>query len=175
LTIPVAAFMPDGKRVAFLGSQGTAPLKGYIQGIDDGSQRIFTSEGVTTQSFASLPIAPDGSAAWLIDRDGQPYLFPLAGGEPRALRGVLPNENLVMWSPDGRELYVSSASGVPQRIWRVDISTGTRTLWKEAFPSQPAGVRLSQVAVTPDGRTVLHSYAQLLTNLYVVAGVGSAR
>jgi Tol biopolymer transport system component len=175
LTIPVAAFMPDGKHVVFLASQGTAPLRGYIQNIDDGSRRVFTGEGVTTSSFAALPIAPDGSAAWLVDSDGQPYLFPVAGGERRALRGVLPGDNFVMWSPDGGVLYVSSESGAPQRIWRVDLSTGSRTLWKEVIPSQPAGVRLSMVAVTPDGRTVLHSYARLLTNLYVVAGVGPTR
>jgi serine/threonine protein kinase len=171
LTISVAAYMPDGKQVMFLGSQGTAPLKGYVQSIDDGSQRIFTSEGVTTSSFSSLPIARDGTAAWLLDADGRPYLFPLTGGDPRPLTGVLPNENFVMWSEDGRSLYVSSPTGVPQQIWRVDLATGARTLWKEVSPSQPAGVRLSQLTVTPDGKTILHSYAQLLTNLYVVEGV----
>jgi hypothetical protein len=171
LTISVAAFMPGGKEVTFLASQGAAPLKGYVQNIDDGSQKIFTGEGVSTSSFASLPITPDGKAAWLVNNDGQPYLFPIAGGYPQPLRGVLPNENFVVWAPDRRALYVSSASGIPQRIWRVDLSTGMRTLWKEVFPSQAAGVRLSQVAATPDGRTILHSYAQLLTNLYIVEGI----
>ena len=43
------------------------------------------------------------------------------------------------------------------------------------MPTQPAGVRLSEVAMTPDGRTTLHSYSQLLANLYIVSGVVAAR
>ena len=175
LTIPVAAFLPDGKHVAFIASEGSAPLKGYVQNLEDGSRRQFAPEGVNTASFSALPIKPDGSSVWLIGSDGQPYLFPFTGGEPQAVRGVLPTDNLVMWSPDGNTLYVSSASGTPQQIFRVDLRTGERALWKEIVPSQPAGVRLSQVAMTPDGRTLLHSYSQLLTNLYVVSGVGSGR
>jgi hypothetical protein len=68
-------------------------------------------------------------------------------------------------------LYVDSLSGVPDRIFRVDVSTGRRTFWKELHPSQKAGVRLSQVLITPDGRTFLHSYSRLLSNLYMVTGV----
>ena len=171
---PVAAFLPSGKEVAFLGSQGTAATKGFIQDIADGKRRAFAPEGVNTSSFAALPITPDGTAAWLLGPDGQSYLYPVAGGDPKPLRGVQSNENLVRWSAEGRELFVSSPTGTPQRIYRIDLATGVRTVWKEVTPLQPAGVRLSQITVTPDGRALLHSYAQLLTNLYVVTGLASS-
>jgi eukaryotic-like serine/threonine-protein kinase len=174
LTIPVAAFLPDGKHVVFIGSEGSKPLRGFIQSIADGSRRAFTPEGVNTSSFSILPVVPDGSAAWLLGADGKPYLFPLDGGSPQPLRGVLPDDDCVMWSADGRALYVLSQEPM-QRIYRVDLATGTRTAWKDVVPSQPAGVRLSQVAVTPDGKMMLHSYSQLLTNLYVVSRVTPAR
>ena len=88
---------------------------------------------------------------------------------------VQPDENLVIWSPDRKYLDVSSRTGNPQRIFRVELATGTRTAWKDVAPSQPAGVRLSQVTLTPDGNTLLHSYSQLLANLYVVSPIGQPR
>ena len=62
-------------------------------------------------------------------------------------------------------------SNVPHRVFRVDLSTGQRTLWKELHPPQVAGIRLSQVSVTPDGRSFLHMYSRLLSNLYVADGL----
>jgi hypothetical protein len=78
----------------------------------------------------------------------------------------------VGWTSDARQLLVSApGSSAPNRIFRIDLATGHRTLWKELYPSQRAGVRLSTVSVTPDGRTILHSYSRLLSNLYVVNGI----
>lgn len=175
LTIPVAALMPDGRRVAFLGSKGAAPLKGYVQNIAGGTARAFTREGVNTSGFSNLPVAPDGAAAWLIDPEGRPALFPIDGGPARPLRGVLPGDVFVLWSRDGAQLYVSSSSSATLQIVRVDLATGTRTPWKDVVPSHSAGVRLSQVVMTPDLRTMVHSYSQLLTNLYVVTGLDASR
>jgi hypothetical protein len=175
LTISVGAFLPDGKRVAFLGSKGTAAFKGYVQAIADGSLRAFTAEGVNTSGFSALAIAPAGTSVWLIGTDENPALFPLEGGAPRPLAGILPRDVPVAWTADGKQLYVSPNSSATQRIFRVDLATGVRTLWREVVPSQPAGVRLAQVLMTPDTRTMLHGYSQLLPNLYVVTGVDSAR
>jgi Tol biopolymer transport system component len=175
LTIAVAGFLPDGKRVAFIGSKGTAAMRGYVLDVASGVSRPFTGEGVNTSAFSMLPVSPDGSAAWLIGADGRAALFPLDGGAPRPLAGILPNDTLVSWSDDGRVLYVSSSLGAVQRVHQVDLHTGSRKIWKEVLPSQPAGVRLAQVLMTPDHRTVLHSYSQLLCNLYVVEGLSSGR
>ena len=156
-----------------VGSQGTGPPRGYIQNLADGARLTFTGDGVNASAFSTLPIAPDGSSVWLIGSDGQPALFPLDGGPPRPLRGVLPEDNLAMWARNGRELYVSSTASASQPVFRIDLATGTRTLWKDVVPLQPAGVRLSQVAMTWDKRTLLHSYSQLLTNLYVLTGLSA--
>jgi serine/threonine protein kinase len=171
LTIPVAAFMPDGRRIALVASQGTAPLRGYIQNIEDGQRVPFTPAGVNT-FFLLLPLSPDGSQVWLTAPDGAPALYSTTGaGAPKPLKGALPNELPVAWSADGRSVYMSAQSAVPMRIFRVDLATGTRTLWKEMTPSQVAGLRLGQVTMTPDAQSVLYSYSALLSNLYVVDGL----
>jgi dipeptidyl aminopeptidase/acylaminoacyl peptidase len=174
-TMATGAFLPDGKRVAFVGSKGTAAMRGYVQDIATGTARPFTGEGVSAPAFSSLPIAPDGSAAWLLGPDGRPMLYPMAGGDPRPLAGVRPDDNLVLWAPDGRALYVSSISNGVRHIDRVELPAGTRTAWKDVVLSQQAGVRMAQVLLTPDGKTELYSYSQLLTSLYVVNGLPPRR
>ena len=173
LTILVAAWMPDGKHVAFLGSAGTDPLRGYIQGIDDGVKRQFTPEGVSVNSasFWRLPVSPDGSRVVLIGADDNQYLFPTKGGQPEVLRGIRRGEYVVSWTDDGRALYVAAQYDSPHRVFRLDLATGRRTLWKELHPAQTAGMRLSEISSTPDGQTFLHGYARLLSNLYVGEGL----
>jgi hypothetical protein len=68
-------------------------------------------------------------------------------------------------------MFVSNIIGVPQRIVRVDLATGRRTPHKELNPSQTAGVRRTELSVTPDGHVVLFSYSRLLASLYVVDGL----
>jgi WD40 repeat protein len=173
LTIQGAGWMPDGKHLMMLASAGTGQSRGYIQTIDDGSMRPFTPYGVNVASVLQLPVSPDGSRVWLLGPDGLPALYPVKGGPPEPQRTMAPGEYPVGWSADGRALYVAIASGVPTRIFKIDLAAGSRTLWKALYPSQVAGVRLSSVAVTPDGRALLHSYSRLLSTLYVVGGIPS--
>jgi len=173
LTILAVAFLPDRKHVVFLGSRGTGPLRGYVQNIEDGVKRPFTPEGVhvNTATFWRMPVAPDGSGVALLDGNGKLNVFPTNGGDAKALPGLLPGEYPINWTSDGRGLYVTTGSELPRRIFRVDLATGGRVLWKELRTSQTAGIRLSQISMTPDGRTFLHSYARLLSNLYVAEGL----
>jgi hypothetical protein len=83
---------------------------------------------------------------------------------------VNPGERIIEWSGNG-ELYVSNLIGIPQRITRVELAPGRRTLHKELMPSQAAGVRRTELSMTPDGHTILFSYSRLLANLYVVTGL----
>jgi hypothetical protein len=87
------------------------------------------------------------------------------------VRGVEPGERAIQFFGDGQSVLVSNIIGVPQRIVRVDLATGRRTPHKELNPSQVAGIRRTELSITPDGRTVLFSYSRLLTSLYVVDGL----
>jgi len=61
---------------------------------------------------------------------------------------------------------------LPAKVFRVDIASGRRVLWKELMPSDSAGVvGLSTVVIPPDGRSYAYSYVRVLSDLYVVDGV----
>ena len=68
-------------------------------------------------------------------------------------------------------MFVTRGSAPPWRVERVDVATGQRTLLKEIAASQNAGVRLSTIAMSADGGAFVHSYSQLLSNLYTVDGL----
>jgi Tol biopolymer transport system component len=170
MTIHAAAYMPDGRHVVLLGGVGGGPLQMYIQDITNGETLAFGEPGVSLMSFAGIPVSPDGSHVWMQGPDNMPYMYPVAGGPREPLKGVNPGERIIRWS-EGGELYVSNLIGVPQRITRVDLTTGRRTPHKELTPTQAAGVRRTELSMTPDGHAVLFSYSRLLANLYVVNGL----
>ena len=74
----------------------------------------------------------------------------------------------LLWTPDAREVFITSGRTAPWRIERLELATGQRTPWKVVTPLQAAGIRLSQIALSPDGRSLVHFYSQLLSDLYVV-------
>ena len=171
LTITAGSWLPDGKHVVFLAALRNEALRGYVQNVEDGTIRPFTEPGVTAGRFWELPISPDGSRVAMIGRDGRPAIHPIAGDAPAEIPSSLRGEYPLSWTADGRALFVGGPANVPHRIFKIDLSTGQRSVWKEVRPSQVAGTRLSQVSVTPDVRSLLHMYSRLPSNLYVAEGI----
>jgi hypothetical protein len=72
---------------------------------------------------------------------------------------------------DGRSLFVWKRD-LPARVYRIDLETGKRELWKELMPVDPGGVeRISNVVVTPDARSYAYTFSRLLSDLFVVEGL----
>ena len=173
LTIQNAAALADGRRIVFAAGQGSASLRGYVQDIETGTIRPFTPEGIVVPGF-SWQLPPNGQTVPFLDTAGDWYLLPVDGGAPQPLPGIEPGEYLTGWTADSRAFYVSRLSPAPNRIFRIELATGRRTFFREVNPSQRAGVRLSQVFLTSDGATILHSYSRLLSHLYVMHGLAPA-
>ena len=61
---------------------------------------------------------------------------------------------------------------LPAKVYRVDISTGRRELWKELGPADLAGVTsITSIVIAPDGRSYAYTYSSRLANLYLVEGL----
>jgi hypothetical protein len=74
---------------------------------------------------------------------------------------------------DGRTLFLrADAREFPARVFRLDVATGRREVWKELMPADPAGITLlSPGAISEDGKTILFDYARSLSDLYVAEGL----
>ena len=69
-----------------------------------------------------------------MDRYGEYYLCPVEGGEPRAIEGLEDGDGLLQWSADGHSLFVRAAGELVLKIYKLDLSSGRRELWKELIP-----------------------------------------
>ena len=78
----------------------------------------------------------------------------------------------MQWSADGRSLYTHRGGELPAKIWRLELASGHKELFKEIMPADPAGVgSIELIIVTPDGRTIVYNYRNNLSDLYIVGGL----
>jgi hypothetical protein len=103
--------------------------------------------------------------------DQKIYLFPVAGGEAKLVPGLQPDEFVTAWAADGKSLFVMTR-GVPAQVFRVDLATGQRSLWKSFEPLDAAGIdNISRVLMSADGKAYVYGYIRTLSDLYLVEGL----
>ena len=163
--------LPDSENVVLLGGRPGDPWSGYVQNIDSGVITRFTRTGVTLLPSGTMAVSADGENVALTDQDGHVRLFPVAGGAPKAMSGLADGEYPLQWTSDGTSVFVTRNTSPPWRIERVNLNGGERTLWREFSPVSNAGVASSRVRMSPDGEALVHSYSQVLSNLYLVDGL----
>ena len=73
---------------------------------------------------------------------------------------------------DGRFIYFSRAADNGVQVFRVEVESGRRTLWKEISPSDPAGASVNAIVhITPDGKSYAYGVSRQLSQLYLVEGL----
>ena len=164
-----AAWLPDG-RILFAANEAKRGVRLFVQSVDGGQPRAITPEGIGT-AFPGFAISPDGKLVAAIGSDRKGMLFRIDGGGSRPISGIVDGEFPLRFSEDGRSLFVWKRD-LPARVYRVDLETGNRELWKELMPVDPGGVeRISNVVVTPDAKSYAYTFSRLLSDLFVVEGV----
>ena len=121
-------------------------------------------------------LSPDGKFIAAFGRYSEYYLCPVEGGEPRTIEGFLDDDILLQWSADGRSLFVRGAGDLVLKIYKLDLTSGRRELWKELTPPDPAplvsiGEDQGQVRITPDGKSYVYTCWTFPSELYMVEGL----
>jgi eukaryotic-like serine/threonine-protein kinase len=166
------SWLADSHQVVFTGDSGGMP-RGYVQEIPDGLPRAITPEGVVLPAKAA--VRGDGT---ILARVGPAWrLYSLDGGDPRPVPALTARDVPLQWSADHRFLYVGVNLGAPPRsrndVFRVDLTSGSRTLWKTLAPVDPVGVEFGagSPVMTPDASAYCYSYTRRLGDLFVVDGL----
>ena len=164
------AWLPDSKRIVFTGYTADNTPRGYLQEIPAGLPRAITPSGVV---LADRSAARDENA--VLGRVGATWvLFPIQGGDGRPVPALTPGDIPLQWSHGGRYVYtVASVEGARQAavdVFRVEVASGSRTLWKTLTPSDPVGVEdmRETLVITPDAQSYCYSYMRRLGDLFVV-------
>jgi sugar lactone lactonase YvrE len=117
------------------------------------------------------PVSPDGTMIAAV-KDGTIALYPLDGGEPRALDDVPATMEVIRFTPDGRFLYVQENVGRSARVHRVEIETGRREIWKVITPADITGLEeIYAIQISDDGESYYYSYFRTYSDLYLVEGL----
>jgi Tol biopolymer transport system component len=166
-------WLPDQKRIVLSAKERNHGWRCYVQDLAGGSPRPITPEGVATFWMSTkLVVSRDGRYLIAEPDDRIPALYPIDGGQPQPIRGVIAGDDPVQWSADDRFLYVRSAESWPAKVYRIDLASGRSELWKELAPADRAGlVNVGTVRITPDGSSYAYSYVRNLSQLYVVEGL----
>jgi len=171
LTAVFEAGWLDDATVVFTGSDkgGSGEPRIYVQSVSAGQPRAITPEGV---SLAGRAPTPDGRTILGVSHDVW-QLYPLAGGDPRSVPGLGPRDQPIQGAADGQAVYVGVRAGRSvMNVFRVDITSGRRSLWKALTPSDPVGVDAIQgIALTPDASAYCYSHLRRLGDLFVVTGL----
>jgi Tol biopolymer transport system component len=163
-------FFPGGKSILFQGRVGAGSLRFYTQDLEGGEPRPVSPDGIP-DGFAA--IAPDGRSFAAQGPDSRIAIFPADGaGAARPVAGVEPGETPVSWSADGRSLYVYRSNEAPARVFRVEVATGKRALWRTLAPADRCGLTaIDSVVMTPDARSYAFTYGRLVASVHAVDGL----
>jgi Tol biopolymer transport system component len=163
----------DANHVVAFGQKAGERSQGYIQDINGGPPRRFTAEGaeINAPSWWTLPISPDGTHVVVRDDQGSAVIHAVADGAPAPVPHFNPGEVVVQWTPDGDGLLVAHRDELQWIVERLDLGSGRRTPALTIRAHDAAGLRLSVFGISRDAKYYVHTYARLLSNLYVVDGL----
>jgi len=162
-----ARWMPDGESFIFQGNTLGHNARVWLQSLNGTPPRPLTPENVL-----GTAVSPDGRQLLARGADHRYYFYPIAGGPARYVAALDTSDVPVRFSPDGNALFVATFGRIPAQLFRVDLETGQRQLWREVMPADPAGlINVGPILVTPDGKSTVYSYTRLLSNLYMLENV----
>jgi eukaryotic-like serine/threonine-protein kinase len=162
-----AGFLPDGRSVLFTAREGDGPPRVYVGGLEGGSARPVTPEGV---GLWRNGLSPDGSEIVALEA-GTYRLYPVAGGAARAVPGLDDGFFPAAWSAPQILLLREWRRG-STTVERLDLRTGRRSAWRVLEPTDRAGLtHMGRLTVTPDEKAWAYSLHRRLSDLYVVDGL----
>jgi eukaryotic-like serine/threonine-protein kinase len=165
------AILPDGQNLLVAASEPGKPVGLWVLPLEGGKPRLVLS----AEASGGLAPSPDGKKLALHMGGGRGFILSLEGGPRTPLKALEAEDRLDQWSGDGRYLYVSRQQDLPGRVFRIEIETGRRELWKELMPADPAGVvhvNDTPIAISRDGKSYAYTYIRtVVSDLYLLDGV----
>jgi eukaryotic-like serine/threonine-protein kinase len=165
-----ADWASDGHTLVMRASESGKPLRFWVQNIDGSAPRPVTPEGTDDGLFLTIRHIDYVCAR---DAAGIVRLYPIDGGEPKAVAGVNKAEQVIGASPDSDIIYVSTdSSAVARKIVKVNVTTGQRQPFVTVSPNDPAGVLgLFQPIFTPDEKQYVETQVREFSVLFVATGL----
>src|SRR5262249_6945920 len=156
------------RRIGFAAIEPGHGIRGYVVDLAEGKPRAFTPEGLT----GGAALSPDGTRFAGTGTGLQPLIYSIDGSKPHPIPGLEPGDSPIQWGSDGDTLYVARDGQIPRLVYRYNLSTGKKKLWKEIVPADRVGlILIEKLFVTPDGNRYAYSVNRVTdSDLFVVTG-----
>jgi serine/threonine protein kinase/Tol biopolymer transport system component len=164
-----ARWLPDAKRLVFSGNEAGKGVRFYLQDVSGGQPKAISPEGVDALNFA---VSSDGQYVVGIGPDQKGYLFPISGGNAKVIAGMEPGDIPINFSSDAHSIYLYHTGDIPAKVYKVELASGKKSVWKEIAPLDPTGIStIAPVLMTPDGKSYVYGFHRTVGDLYLVEGL----
>jgi eukaryotic-like serine/threonine-protein kinase len=163
-------FSPSGRQIVFAGNEPDHGSRMFVMDLPQSTPRPITPEGVTVVNYTHF-VSPDGQSLLGLDSDRNSVVYSIKSGEGKPVPGLNAGEVAFGWSGDGKSVYVYRPA-VPALVYRVELATGSRQLWRELNPPDPAGINFIRTPhISADGKAYAYNYSRVLSELFLVDGL----
>jgi eukaryotic-like serine/threonine-protein kinase len=162
-----AGWLPDNRLFA-VGHEPNHRERTYLVDLN-GNEKPLTPEGVR-----AIVATPDGKRLLVRNQDTSDFaLFPMDGGQEEKVPQLQAGDRPFNFSPDGAAIFFYRfGQSVSIEIWRVELSSGKRTLLRTITPGEvPATTIASAAIVSRDGKNFAYEYVTYSSTEYVVTGL----
>jgi eukaryotic-like serine/threonine-protein kinase len=160
-------WFPDGKHLLLTGAAEGQSMRSYEMDLEGGKP-----QPLGPPDFIGSAVAKDGKRIAGRNASAQAVVFDRETQKLQVIPGVEPQDQFQNWTTDGNGLLVVSATPRDARVYRVEVTTGKRTLLQTVEPPDKAGSSQSvRLAYAADSKTYVYSTVRVLGTLYVVEGL----
>ncbi len=163
-----AGFMPGGKEIVIAALDKNKEKVLLLQNTGGGKVKSIQTKGLFVIPDAA-PVSPDGKFLLMENSLSAAFYFEINAGVAKPIPQLEPEEVPFQWSRDGSSVLVMNPFGAPAKVFKVNILTGARQLFREVHPPDLTGVNLiASILFAPDESMFAYSYRRRLTTLYLV-------
>ncbi len=160
-------WFPDGKHLLLTGATEGQSLRSYEMDLEGGKP-----QPLGPPDFVGSAIARDGKQIAGRNGSAEAVVFDRQTQKLQVVPGVEPHDQIENWTEDGKGLLVVSATPWDGRIYRVDTTSGKRTLLQAVDPSEKAGSTQDvRLVYAERSKAYAYSTVRVLGALYVVEGL----
>ncbi len=164
LTIGV---MPDGKNILSMGLNKKAETVLLMQNIDGEKPKLIDAKGLRSVQYS--PISPDGKFLLMQNSEGKTFSFAIDTQTATPIPELESDEIPFQWTADGSSVLVLNRFVLPAKVFKVNVSTGERQLFREIRPPDLTGITdIASILFFRDGTSFAYSYRRALSTLYLV-------
>jgi eukaryotic-like serine/threonine-protein kinase len=163
----IARFLADGKHITLNASEHSHGQRCYLLDFNGSKPIPISPEGVT-----GALVSPDLQHVIRTDDEGVLAMYPIAGGPAHVIPNLEAGFTPLRWSDDGSTIFGYTPGPIPTKVYKVDVSTGKKSMIQQLQPERPSGaVAIRPVVVSHDGSRFAYGSYEVISVLYLISGL----